>query len=289
MSEMLSRLLELLELEQIEDTIFRGRSQDLGFPAIFGGQVIGQALSAASHTVPAERVVHSFHCYFLRPGNPQRDVVYEVEATRDGGSFATRRIRAIQHGRTILFMGASFHHLESGLEHQESMPDVPGPDGLESAVQFARRHRQLIPERLRDTFTREMAIEVRPVTTVDPADPRPMPARRSVWLRSRGRVPDSASAHRYVLAYASDFNFLVTALQPHGRLWWESTLQMASIDHAMWLHRDLRVDDWLLYDVDSPSAAAGRALVRGQFFTRDGRLVASTAQEGLIRVVDQPR
>lgn len=284
MGKPLEVLLELLELERVEDTIFRGRSQDLGFPAIFGGQVIGQALSAASQTVPAERVVHSFHCYFLRPGDPHRDVVYDVELTRDGGSFTTRRIRAVQHGRTILFMGASFHHSEPGLEHQDPMPEVPGPEALESAEDFARRHRHLIPENLRDTFTRESAIEVRPVTTVDPANLRPLPPRRQVWLRARGLMPDAASAHRYVLAYASDFNFLVTAVQPHGHMWWEPGLKMASIDHGMWLHRDLRVDDWLLYDVDCPSAAAARALVRGRFFDRDGRLVASTAQEGLIRV-----
>lgn len=284
MGKPLEVLLELLELERIEDTIFRGHSQDLGFEAIFGGQVIGQALSAASHTVPEERVVHSFHCYFLRPGDPSRDVVYDVELTRDGGSFTTRRIRAVQHGRTILFMGASFHLAEPGLDHQDPMPEVPGPEALESAEEFARRHRHLIPEHLRDTFTRESAIEVRPVTTVDPANLRPLPPRRQVWLRARGAMPDTASAHRYVLAYASDFNFLVTAVQPHGRMWWEPGLKMASIDHGMWLHRDLRVDDWLLYDVDCPSAAAARALVRGRFFDRAGRLVASAAQEGLIRV-----
>jgi acyl-CoA thioesterase-2 len=284
MTDVLADLLELLELERIEETIFRGRSQDLGFGAVFGGQVIGQALSAGTQTVPSERAVHSFHCYFLRPGDARRPVVYEVESTRDGGSISSRRIRAIQRGKTILFMGASFHASESGFEHQDEMPEVAGPEGLESGTDLARRHRHLIPEAMRDTFTRERPIEIRPVQTVNPTDPQPMPPRRQVWLRAAGAMPESASVHRYLLAYASDFNFLVTALQPHGRVWWEPSLKMASIDHAMWFHRPLRVDDWLLYDVDSPSAASGRALVRGRIFSRDGRLVASTAQEGLIRL-----
>ena len=284
MTDLLADLLRLLELERIEETIFRGPSQDMGFGAVFGGQVIGQALSAASQTVAAERPVHSFHCYFLRPGNARRPVVYDVEATRDGRSISTRRIRAVQGGRTILFMGASFHDAEDGLDHQDPMPDVPGPEGLESSVEFARRHRHLIPEPMRATFTSPMPIEVRPVQRVDPTDPQPVPPRRQVWLRANGAMPDDPAVHRYLLAYASDFNFLVTALQPHGRLWWEPGLKMASIDHAMWFHRPLRVDDWLLYDVDSPSAASSRALVRGRLFGRDGRLVASTAQEGLIRV-----
>ncbi len=284
MSDVLADLLELLELERIEETIFRGRSQDLGFGAVFGGQVIGQALSAGTQTVPAERAVHSFHCYFLRPGDARRPVVYEVESTRDGGSISSRRIRAIQRGTTILFMGASFHGREAGFDHQDEMPKVAGPEGLESDTDLARRHRHLIPEAMRDTFTRERPIEIRPVQMVDPTDPQPMPPRRQVWFRAAGEMPESASVHRYLLAYASDFNFLVTALQPHGRVWWDQSLKMASIDHAMWFHRPLRVDDWQLYDVDSPSAAAGRALVRGRVFSRDGRLVASTAQEGLIRL-----
>ena len=287
MSDVLTDLLEMLELEQIEENLFRGSSQDLGFGAVFGGQVVGQALSAASRTVPPDRLVHSFHCYFLRPGDATRPIVYDVEATRDGRSLSSRRIRAVQGGRTILFMGSSFHLEEEGLDHQDPMPEVPGPESLESAVAFARRHRHLIPEAMRDTFTCEMPIEVRPVQTVDPTEPQRTAPRRQVWLRAAGDIPDSPSVHRYLLAYASDFNFLVTALQPHGRIWWEPTLKMASIDHSMWFHRPLRVDDWLLYDVDSPSAAAARALVRGRLFSRDGTLVASTAQEGLIRVLDR--
>lgn len=284
MSDVLADLLELLELEQIEENLFRGSSQDLGFGAVFGGQVLGQALSAASRTVPAERPVHSFHCYFLRPGDAKRPIVYEVETTRDGASLSSRRIRAVQGGRTLLFMGSSFHLDEEGLDHQDPMPEVPGPEGLESAVDFARRHRHLIPEPMRATFTCDMPIEVRPVQAVDPTQPRPMEARRRVWLRAAGVMPKSPSVHRYLLAYASDFNFLVTALQPHGRMWWEPSLMMASIDHSMWFHRPFRADDWMLYDVDSPSSAAARALVRGRLFSRDGSLVASTAQEGLIRL-----
>jgi acyl-CoA thioesterase-2 len=284
MSDVLADLLKMLELERIEENLFRGSSQDLGFGAVFGGQVLGQALSAASRTVPENRPVHSFHCYFLRPGDATRPIVYEVEATRDGTSLSSRRIRAVQSGRTILFMGSSFHRDEAGLDHQDPMPEVPGPEELESAVDFARRHSHLIPESMRATFTCHMPIEVRPVQVMDPLQPRPMAARRRVWLRAAGGMPDSPCVHRYLLAYASDFNFLVTALQPHGRMWWEPSLKMASIDHSMWFHRPLRADDWLLYDVDSPSSAAARALVRGRLFSRDGALVASTAQEGLIRL-----
>jgi acyl-CoA thioesterase-2 len=282
-SKVLEELLALLELERIEEAIFRGPSRDLGFGAVFGGQVIGQALSAARRTVPVDRIVHSFHCYFLRPGDVARPIVYDVERIRDGSSFTTRRVKAVQHGRAIFFMSASFHREETGFDHADPMPDVPGPEGLESALDFARRHVALIPEPLRATFTHETPIEVRPVQVLDPTAPRPMPAVRRVWMRANGEMPDDPTIHRDLLAYASDFNFLVTALQPHGRAFWDQSLQMASIDHAMWFHRPLRMDEWLLYDVDSPSASGARGLVRGRIFSRDGRLVASTAQEGLIR------
>ncbi len=283
MTRVLDELVALLSLEKIEETIFRGASQDLGFGAVFGGQVIGQALSAAEQTVAPERSVHSFHCYFLRPGDARRPVVYDVDLVRDGRSITTRRVKAVQRGRPILFMAASFHIHEDGLTHQDPMPDVPPPEALEPESEFARRHRDLIPEAMRETFTRDAAIEIRPVERMDPVHPRPMLPRRLVWLRAAGELADDPRVHRYLLAYASDFNFLVTALQPHGRVFWDGGLKLASIDHAMWFHRPFRCDDWLLYAVDSPSAAASRALVRGQIFTRDGRLVASTAQEGLVR------
>ncbi len=283
MTRVLDDLITLLELEKIEDTIFRGQSQDLGFGAVFGGQVLGQALSAARQTVPDERTVHSFHAYFLRPGDPKRPIVYDVERTRDGGSFTTRRVKAIQRGKAILFMGASFQGTEPGFDHASTMPEVPSPDRLPSERELAERWQHLIPKPMRSLFVCQTPIEIRPVQVNDPADPQPMHPRRQVWLRANGHVPDDPRVHRYLLAYASDFNFLVTALQPHGKIFWDPTLQLASIDHAMWFHRPFRFDDWLLYDVDSPSAAAARGLVRGQLFTRDGLLVASTAQEGLMR------
>lgn len=284
MSAVLDELLNLLELEKVEETLFRGRSQDLGFGAVFGGQVIGQALSAARHTVVEDRRVHSFHCYFLRPGDARRAVVYDVERIRDGRSVSTRRVRAIQRGEPIFFMMASFHEGGGGLDHQAAMPEVPGPEEIPSETELARRHRALIPESMREYFTAEKPIEIRPVHAVDPRDPRPMAPTRHVWLRANGPLPDDERVHRYLLAYASDFNFLVTALQPHGRIFWQPEVTLASIDHVMWFHRPVRFDDWLLYAVDSPSAASCRALVRGQVFARDGVLVASTAQEGLIRV-----
>ena len=283
MTRVLDELLKLLQLEQIEDTIFRGQSQDLGFGAVFGGQVLGQALSAARQTVPEERTVHSFHAYFLRPGDPRRPIVYDVERTRDGGSFTTRRVKAVQHGESILFMGASFHRAEVGFDHADTMPEVPAPDELPSEQEHAERWQHLIPPPMRRIFVCETPIEIRPVQVSDPADPQPMPPRRQIWLRAAGQVPDDPKVHRYLLAYASDFNFLVTALHPHGKIFWDPNLQLASIDHAMYFHRPFRIDDWLLYDVDSPSAAGARGLVRGRLFSRAGDLVASTVQEGLMR------
>jgi acyl-CoA thioesterase-2 len=284
MSRVLDELLELLELERIDENLFRGHSQDLGFGAVFGGQVIGQALSAARHTVTGQRPVHSFHCYFLRPGDADRPIVYDVEAIRDGRSVSTRRAKAVQRGQPIFFMTASFHESAPGLDHQDPMPVVTPPEDLERDTDRARRYQDLVPEPMRDFFMTETPIEIRTVDHVDPRRVRRQPARRQLWFRANGALPDDERVHRYVLAYASDFGFLVTALQPHGVGFWERGVRIASIDHAMWFHRPLRFDDWLLYDVDSPSAAGTRALVRGRIFSRDGRLVASTAQEGMIRV-----
>ncbi len=289
MGRVLDELLELLELERIEENLFRGHSQDLGFGAVFGGQVIGQALSAARHTVLGDRPVHSFHCYFLRPGDARRPIVYDVEAIRDGRSVSTRRVKAIQRGQPIFFMTASFHESAPGLDHQDDMPQVTPPEDLEPDTTRARRHRDLIPEAMRGFFMTETPIEIR---TVDPGDPRrpgPRPARRHLWFRANGALTADERVHRYLLAYASDFSFLVTALQPHGIAFWQPGVRIASIDHAMWFHRPLRFDEWLLYAVDSPTASGTRALVRGRIFSRDGRLVASTAQEGLIRVRGESR
>jgi acyl-CoA thioesterase-2 len=277
-------LVRLLELEQLDEMVFRGESRDLGWGAIFGGQVLGQALSALGRSVEPDRALHSFHAYFLRQGDASRPVDYDVERMRDGRSFSTRRVRAVQTGRPIAFLSASLHRRDQrGLEHQDAMPEVAGPEGIESERDLARRKSDLIPETLRADFPGNRPIEIRPVEFMDPTRPVPTAARRTAWMRATGRLPDDPMVHACVLAYASDFGFLVTALQPHAIAWWDPRYRMASVDHAMWFHRDFKADDWLLYAVDSPSASGARAFVRGQVFTRDGRLVASTAQEGLVR------
>ncbi|MFH1131227.1 MAG: acyl-CoA thioesterase II [Pseudomonadota bacterium] len=285
MSQVLKDLLELLELEPIEKGIFRGQSQDLGFGAVFGGQVVGQALSAAKQTVDEIRFVHSFHSYFLRPGDAQKPIVYVVDTIRNGKSFWTRGVKAIQNGKSIFFLTASFQKRETGFEHQDEMPKVPGPDSLTSELEMARKYREQIPEKIRDKLTCDMPIEMRPVALINPLKPKKAPPTRHVWFKANGEMPDDPRIHGYLLAYASDFNFLITSLQPHGRSLWEPDIQVATLDHSMWFHRDFRMDDWLLYAVDSPSASGARGLVRGQFFDRKGRLIASTIQEGLIRQI----
>ncbi|MDR5866680.1 acyl-CoA thioesterase [Halomonas koreensis] len=266
MSAALNALVDLLALEPLEENLFRGRSQDLGLPQLFGGQVLGQALSAATHTVTAERRVHSLHGYFLRPGDATRPVVYQVDAVRDGRSFTTRRVTAIQKGRPIFFCSASFHGDEPGPEHQPSMPEVVAPEDLDDASLAMR-----FPGH---------PIEFRHVH--DQAEPG-HPARKRLWFRLAGTLPDDAALHRYLLAYSSDFNLLTTALVPHGIAFGDPGLQIASLDHALWFHRDVRVNDWLLYDMDSPWAGGGRAFTRGSIYDRQGRLVASSTQEGLTR------
>lgn len=283
MRDLLSELLDLLRLERIEENLFRGQSQDLGWGAIFGGQVVGQALSAAAQTVPAERPVHSMQGYFLRQGDASRPVVYEVDPIRDGSSFTTRRVVAIQGGKAIFSLSASFQREEQGLDHQDEAPEVPGPEGLPSELEIAQRHADRIPSALRGIALAERPIEIRPVQQVNLLAPRPGPARRQLWYRATGTLPDDPAVHRYLLGYASDFNFLITAMLPHGVSWLTPGMQVASLDHALWFHRPFRMDDWLLYDVESPSASGARGLVRGRFFDRRGVLVASVAQEGLIR------
>ncbi|MCK7458316.1 acyl-CoA thioesterase II [Idiomarina aminovorans] len=283
MSQVLDDLLNLLTLESIEDGLYRGQSQDLGFGAVFGGQVIGQALSAAKETLPQERVCHSFHSYFLRPGDAKKPIVYDVENIRDGKSFSARRVKAIQYGKPIFYMTASFQQQEEGFEHQDTMPEVPGPEGLVSDLDIYREHEELIPAPLRNKFICDKPIEMRFVTPYNPFKPEKDKPRRYVWFRANGGMPDDQRVHKYLLAYASDFNFLPTALQPHGVSFAQPNMQVATVDHAMWFHRDFRMDDWLLYAIDSPSASGQRGLVRGQIFTRAGLLVASTIQEGVMR------
>lgn len=283
MSEVLSQLVSLLKLEKIEENLFRGQSQDLGWGQVFGGQVLGQALSAAVQTVPPDRDVHSLHGYFLLLGEVDKPIIYDVDRIRDGKSFTTRRVRAIQNGHPIFTMSASFQIREEGLEHADAMPTVPGPDGLLSQVEYARKIVDKIPEILRERATADSPIEIRHVESTNPLAPKPRPPKSAAWIRAYGTLPDDDALHRYLLAYASDFNFLGTSMFPHGVSWMMPTMQVASLDHAMWFHRPFRMDDWLLQVVDSPSASGARGLVRAQFFTRDGKLVASAVQEGLIR------
>ena len=283
MSKVLDELLDLLGLERIEENLFRGQSQDLGWGAVFGGQVLGQALSAAEQTVPSDRGVHSFHSYFLRRGDAQKPIVYEVDPIRDGRSFTTRRVRAVQNGKAIFSMSASFQLHEDGFEHQDEMPEAEGPDGLVSELELARKFADLLPPKMREIATAERPIEIRAVDPNNPLNPDVRPPHKQVWYRAAGKLPDSPNVHQYLLAYASDFHFLTTALNPHGVSVWSRSMQVASLDHAMYFHRPFRFDDWLLYVIDSPSANGARGLVRGQFFDRQGRLVASTVQEGLMR------
>ena len=283
MPDVLQELLQLLRLERIEQNLFRGQSQDLGWGAIFGGQVLGQALSAATQTVPDDRPVHSLHGYFLRQGDASKPVVYDVDCIRDGRSFTTRRVVAIQNGRAIFNMAASFQVVEQGYDHADGMTEVPGPEGLLSELELAKKLEEHIPPRLLKMAIAERPIEIRPVSPNNPLRPVSKPPQRAVWFRASGQLPDDPAVHRYMLAYASDFQFLTTAMQPHAVSWLMPGMQVASLDHAMWFHRPFRMDDWLLYAVESPSASGARGLVRGQLFTRDGTLVASTAQEGLMR------
>lgn len=280
----LNELLQLLKLEKIEENIFRGESQDLGFGNVFGGQVLGQALSAATQTVDAERGAHSLHAYFLRPGDPQKPIVYTVDCIRDGKSFTTRRIVAIQNGHAILSMSASFHLAEEGFDHQDTMPDhIPGPETLVSDVEMARRVADRIPKAIRSQILCTKPIEIRQVNPANPFKPKKDDPIRYAWFKTIHQMPDDPSIHKYMLAYASDFGLVTTALRPHGTTFWDPAMQVASLDHGMWFHRDFRMDDWLLYVTRSPNACRSRGLNIGNIFARDGRLVASTAQEGLIR------
>ncbi len=283
MSKKLDELIDLLRLEKIEENLFRGQSQDLGWGRVFGGQVAGQALSAAVQTVPVDRICHSLHSYFLRPGDTKKSIVYEVDRIRDGGSFTTRRVVAIQGGRPIFNLSASFQIVEEGFEHQAEMPAVPPPEDLKSELELAQEIADLIPPPLKDMALGERPIEIRPVKPYNVLRPRAREPINRVWYRTAGALPDQPALHQYMLAYASDFQFLGTSLQPHGETWLRPGMQVASLDHAMWFHRPFRLDDWLLYSIESPSASGARGFVRGQFFNRDGVLVASATQEGLIR------
>jgi acyl-CoA thioesterase-2 len=279
----LADLLKLLELERIEDRIFRGESRDLGGARVFGGQVLGQALTAASYTVQG-RHVHSLHAYFLVGGDVEAPIVYEVDVARDGKSFSNRRVVAIQHGQPIFNMTASFQVPEQGLEHAEPMPQVPGPEGLADVRELPPDVLERVPEKMRRFLTHERPFEFRPVEPLHVVSPPKAAPFRHIWVRTVDRLPDNADLHRNVLAYVSDYQLVSTATLPHGIHFAEGNVQLASLDHAMWFHRPFRVDEWLLYSMESPNASGGRGLALGRFFTRDGTLVASTAQEGVVRV-----
>lgn len=278
----------MLKLEQLEVNLFRGQSQDIGSPQVFGGQVLGQALRAASATVIEGRMVHSLHAYFLRRGDCHAPIVYDVDRSRDGKSFSSRRVVAIQHGEQIFTMAASFQVDERGFDHQIRMPQVPAPETLPDATAPLRELLMQMPERLPERVRRFIEtprpFEFRVVQEINYLKPKRSPPERQVWFRAVGRLPDEEMLHRCVLAYVSDFYLLDTATLPHGTSFLSTKLIMASIDHAMWFHRPLRVDEWLLYALDSPSASGARGFARANVFASDGRLVASTAQEGLVRV-----
>src|SRR5689334_2283616 len=276
-------VLALLELEQLEVNLFRGESRDIGAPQVFGGQVLGQALTAASRTVDG-RIVHSLHAYFLRRGDFNAPIVYEVDRSRDGQSFSNRRVIAIQHGEQIFNMTASFQVVENGLEHQFDMPDVPPPEQLPDMLEVLRPMLDRLPERVKRFVEKPRPFEFRMVQPLpNLIQPSKHPPERQVWFRLPDKIPDDESLHRRLLAYVSDYYLLDTAVLPHGMSFLSAKAVMASIDHAMWFHRSLRVDDWLLYAVDSPSSSGARGFARASVFARDGRLVASAAQEGLVR------
>jgi len=283
MNDVLDDIVRALELEEVVEDRYVGQPTDLGWGRLFGGHVLAQALSSASRTVPQKWLVHSLHAYFLRPGAVDAQVLYEVDRIRDGRSFSTRRVVARQRGEVILNLSASFHREEQGFEHQLTMPDVPGPDELRSELDLRREVIDRIPEEFHERWLQERPIDTRPVEAADYLKPEPREPVRHVWFRTRNSVPDDPALHRWLLAYASDFPLLGTALLPHGVPFVGHRLQVASLDHAMWFHRDFRVDDWLLYAMDSPSASNAVGLMRGSIFDRDGVMVASVAQEGLIR------
>ncbi|MGB7335417.1 MAG: acyl-CoA thioesterase II [Salaquimonas sp.] len=286
MSQAVKTLLETLDLERLEINLFRGRSPKVGWQRVFGGQVIGQALVAAQRTVDTERQVHSLHGYFMRPGDPEHPIIYEVDRIRDGGSFTTRRVVAIQHGHAIFSMSVSFQIIEKGLEHSFEMPDVPHPDKLASEKELAEQFIDHAPESVRKYWQRERPIELRPTDLTHFISRKKLPPMQNVWFRATGKIPNDPAIQQSVLAYASDMTLLDTSLYAHGRAVFDPKLQVASLDHAMWFHRPIDMEKWHLYTQDSPNASGARGLTRGSIFSEDGQLIASAVQEGLIRVRD---
>lgn len=280
-------LVDLLRLESIGANHFRGHCQDLGFRNLFGGQVLGQSLSAACQTLPeGDWTPHSLHAYFLRPGNVVDNIEFHVDRVRDGRSFVTRQITASQNGKAILTMMCSFQHPEEGFEHQDIMPDVKGPDGVLSQLELSRMFKDHFPESVRDIYTADKPIEIRALDPINIFAPKKQDPIKYVWMRADDQLADDPMLHASVLAYASDFNLIGTSMLPHGVSFAQKDMQVASLDHAIWFHRPVKMDEWLLYSLDSPSASSGRGYCRGQVYNQQGDLVASVAQEGLIRKVD---
>lgn len=284
MSQPLTELLQLLQLERLDTGLYRGQSENLGLPQVYGGQVIGQALSAAKTSIEADRFLHSFHSYFLRPGDPEQPIIYDVEILRDGKSFSTRRIKAVQYGKPIFYLTASYQEEEESFEHQNTMPtDVPAPETLRSEQSLVADIAHKLPANVVKAFGSDKPIEVRPATVINPLKPEPAPAKQYLWIRANGEVGDDFHVHQYLLGYAADWGFLVTALQPHGVTLLTPGMKVATIDHSMWFHRPFRMDEWLLFAIESPSASGARGFVRGELFNQQGDLVASATQEGLMR------
>lgn len=281
-----AKLASLMSLEKIESGLYRGESWDLGFRALFGGQVLGQALMAAYETVEEGRIAHSFHSYFLLPGDAKKPVVYDVERVRDGRSFSARRIRAIQDGRNIFYMTASFQTPEGGMEHQfADMPDVPAPDEVEPDIKFYEANYDKIAQPMREALSYHRPVDIRTVNATHSYQAKKRPPVRYIWMRAHEALAGHALAQA-ALAYTSDYHFLSTSLQPHGIAVTDKRLRIATIDHAMWFHKPFNFNDWLLYAMDSPFSGSARGLVKGQIFNQQGELIASTMQEGLMRKVE---
>ncbi|KQT61770.1 MULTISPECIES: acyl-CoA thioesterase II [unclassified Aureimonas] len=283
MDDSVAKLLEILDLERIEENLFRGRSPDTSWQRVFGGQVVAQALVAAQRTVPADRAVHSLHAYFLVAGDPKVPIVYEVDRIRDGGSFATRRVVALQHGQAIFTLSASFQVSEEGLSHQVAMPDVPRPDQLPGAAELRETILANAPDAVKRYWDRPRPVEFRPIAFDHYLTTDKLPPRQEIWVRVVSEIGEDPALNAAVLAYLSDMTLLDTSLFAHGLSVFDPRIQAASLDHSMWFHRPARVSDWLLYEQDSPSSSGARGLTRGSLFDLSGRLVASVAQEGLIR------
>jgi acyl-CoA thioesterase-2 len=279
----LDALLATLDLEPLEDNLFRGPRGNEGWQRVFGGQVLGQALVAAGRTVGPGRPVHSLHGYFLLAGDPARPIVYDVERIRDGGSFTTRRVKAIQHGRPIFSMSSSFHKAEEGFDHQAAIPAIAPPEELPNPRDVIGRHMEKLPDSMRSYWSREQPIEMRVADLSRYLTREKKSPTQSIWMRANGTLPDDPIVHQAVLAYASDFTLLNTALIAHGKLLFDADVQLASLDHGMWFHRPFRADEWVLYVQDSPSASGARGFCRGSIFSRTGVLIASVVQEGLMR------